>query len=281
MRSIRFAKGHGTLNDFVVLVDRHDTLGLSDADVALLCDRQAGLGADGLLRAVKAEHVPEWDGDPDVWFMDYRNADGSRAEMCGNGTRVFVQHLLDHDLVARPEVAIGTRAGLRIVRATHNGLLTTEMGDVRLATEPVRVTLGERTWPATHADVGNPHAVVLLPPGSRVNELDLDRAPTWAPPEAFPNGANVEFVEAVGDRHLAMRVHERGVGETLSCGTGAVAAAAAHARASGLGDGEYRVDVAGGVLAVDLRDGRASLAGPATILAHGEVHLPDRHDEDA
>ncbi|MCT1459091.1 diaminopimelate epimerase [Aestuariimicrobium sp. p3-SID1156] len=276
MRSINFTKGHATLNDFVVLVDRHDTTPLSVEDVRLICDRHGGIGADGLLRAVKSEHMPDWDGDPELWFMDYRNADGSIAEMCGNGTRLFARYLVDNDLAEGPDVQIGTRAGLRNLHLHADGSVSTQMGIVRLLDDPVEVTLGRDTWPARKVDVGNPHAVVMLPPGVRVNELDLSQAPTWSPVDAFPEGVNVEFMEVADDHHLAMRVHERGVGETLSCGTGTVATAAAHAAAAGTGDGEYRVDVAGGVLHVTLQGAEATLRGPAMVVARGELQLPDR-----
>ena len=98
MRRWSFAKGHGTENDFVVLLDREGTLMLGEPEVRFLCDRHAGIGADGVLRAVSARHVRDWEGDPELWFMDYRNADGSVAEMCGNGIRVFAGSSFDEDL---------------------------------------------------------------------------------------------------------------------------------------------------------------------------------------
>lgn len=274
MRSLNFAKGHGTQNDFIVVRDRHNTVTLTEQDVAYLCDRQRGLGADGLLRVVKAEHIEGWDGDPDLWFMDYRNADGSLAEMCGNGTRVFGRYLSDNDLVLGSQVLIGTRAGARELTFHIDGTITTDMGEVSLG-EQVQVRLGERSWPAVGVDVGNPHAVVVLPPGESVAALDLTQPPTWAPAEAFPEGVNVEFVQVVSPGHLAMRVFERGSGETRSCGTGVVASAAVHAQGRGEEQTSVRVDVAGGVLEVGLSGGRAWLSGPAEIVAEGTVLLPD------
>lgn len=275
MRTINFVKGHGTLNDFVVIVDRHDTTPLSAEEVRFLCDRRAGIGADGILRAVKAQHVPEWEGDPDLWFMDYRNSDGSIAEMCGNGTRVFGKHLSENDLISGREVDIATRAGLRRLTFHTDGSVSTAMGAVGIADEPVRVHLGDQSWPAAQVDVGNPHAVVLLGEDEDLNSLDLSVAPTWAPVDAFPQGTNVEFVTRVDDHRLAMRVFERGSGETLSCGTGVVATVATYARESGLGDGKYRVDVAGGVLTVDMDGEQAVLRGPAVIVSSGKTSLPD------
>ena len=275
MRSINFVKGHGTLNDFVVIVDRHDTSPLSEDDVRLLCDRHAGVGADGVLRAVKAQHIAGWDGDPNLWFMDYRNSDGSIAEMCGNGTRVFGRHLTDNDLIAGRQVDIATRAGVRQLTFHSDGSVSTGMGTVEIAALAVQVHLGERVWPAAQVDVGNPHAVVLLDEDEDLQALDLHAPPTWAPVDAFPHGANVEFVVPIADRHLAMRVFERGSGETMSCGTGVVATVAAYARDSGHGDGTYRVDVPGGVLSVVLEGDQAVLRGPAVIVASGKASLPD------
>ena len=275
MRSINFVKGHGTLNDFVVIVDRHDTSPLSEDDVRLLCDRHAGVGADGVLRAVKAQHIAGWDGDPNLWFMDYRNSDGSIAEMCGNGTRVFGRHLTDNDLIAGRQVDIATRAGVRQLTFHSDGSVSTGMGTVEIAALAVQVHLGERVWPAAQVDVGNPHAVVLLDEDEDLQALDLHAPPTWAPVDAFPHGANVEFVVPIADRHLAMRVFERGSGETMSCGTCVVATVAAYARDSGHGDGTYRVDVPGGVLSVVLEGDQAVLRGPAVIVASGKASLPD------
>ena len=128
MRRWRFSKGHGTQNDFVVLLDRENVLHPSDDDVRWLCDRRAGIGGDGLLRVVLARHVPEWDGDPDLWFMDYRNADGSVAQMCGNGVRVFVRYLLDEGLASGPDVDVATRAGLKPASVLLDGRVRVGMG---------------------------------------------------------------------------------------------------------------------------------------------------------
>ncbi|WP_022910009.1 diaminopimelate epimerase [Aestuariimicrobium kwangyangense] len=272
MRRIRFAKGQGTGNDFVIVADRHNTMPLSANDVRTLTDRHFGIGGDGVLRAVKAEHIPEWDGDPDLWFMDYRNADGSIAEMCGNGLRVFVRYLMENDWLNQPRIA--TRAGERAVQVTNDGTFTVDMGEVTLG-GTVEVDLDGRNWSATVVDVGNPHAVVLLDEGTDLAGLPVQQQPRWQPSEAFPEGANVEFVVPTGERSIALRVHERGSGETLSCGTGVVAAAAAFARASGGGPGSYAVTVPGGQLWVGLGEQRATLTGPAVLVATGETSLPD------
>ena len=279
MRSRAFAKGHGTENDFVLLVDREAVHPLTAEQVRWLCDSRAGIGADGVLRAVAGRHVPEWDGDPDVWFMDYRNADGSLAQMCGNGIRVFVRHLIDEGLAAGPTVPVGTRAGLRETEVLPDGRIRVAMGPVRVSTGDVRVVTGDgRGFDAVPVDVGNPHAVSFC---ADPEAVDLRTAPTWAPADAFPGGVNAEFVGERGPRHLVMRVYERGSGETRSCGTGTVAAAAAwHARHDGPAEGtvRYLVDVPGGAVEVQLGEsagrGPAYLTGPAVIVARGEVVIP-------
>ena len=274
-----FAKGHGTENDFVILVDRDGTNPVTRAEVRWICDRRAGIGGDGILRAVAGRHIPEWDGDPDIWFMDYRNADGSIAEMCGNGIRVFVRHLLDEGLADGPRVSVGTRAGLRETEVLPDGRIRVAMGPARVLTEQVRVTTADRQeFEAVGVDVGNPHAVSFC---ADPDLLDLRSAPTWEPEAVFPRGVNAEFIAERGPHRLAMRVFERGSGETRSCGTGTVAAAAAwHARHGGAASADteavpvrYRIDVPGGSVEVETGE-QAYLTGPAVIVARGELSLP-------
>lgn len=286
MRSWSFAKGHGTRNDFVIVVDREGLHDPTVAEVRAICDRHAGIGGDGLLRAVKAGRVEEWSGDPDLWFMDYRNADGSIAEMCGNGVRVFARHLLDQGLATGPVVPIATRSGLKEATALPDHRIRVALGEVTVAPEPVSIMVRELTEPyetikvdAIKVGVGNPHAVAFVDDPAT---LDLTRPPTWEPAEAFPEGVNCEFVTITGERRVQMRVYERGVGETMSCGTGTVAvAAAAAARAGELARPvTYRIDVPGGTVEVELsgQDGGpdiAHLTGPAVIVGQGEFFLPD------
>ena len=274
-----FAKGHGTENDFVILLDRDGTNSVTAEQVRWICDRRAGIGGDGILRAVAGRHIPEWDGDPEIWFMDYRNADGSIAEMCGNGIRVFVRYLVDEGLADGPLVPVGTRAGLRETEVLADGRIRVAMGPVRVLTEQVQVTTADRqTFVAVGVDVGNPHAVSFC---ADPDLLDLRSAPAWQPEAAFPHGVNAEFIAERGPRRLVMRVFERGSGETRSCGTGTVAAAAAwharHAAAETPNADEapvrYQVDVPGGSVEVELGE-QAYLTGPAVIVARGDLSLP-------
>jgi len=278
-RTLSFAKGHGTLNDFVILSDPDGVHDPTPAEVRFLCDRRAGVGGDGILRVVRGRHVADWAGDPDLWFMDYRNADGSVAEMCGNGVRVFLRFLKHAGLVPADTAAldIGTRAGLRSGTYLPGGDVRVWMGRPEVDAPGVRVAVGDRAWQARPVDVGNPHAVSILGAGDALDALDLAARPTWTPLARFPQQANLEFVEVLGVGEIRMRVFERGVGETLSCGTGIVAAASAVAAEQGAPGGAYTVHVPGGTLRVDLSGGDAYLTGPAVIVFEGTIEIPEDH----
>jgi diaminopimelate epimerase len=263
-----FAKGHGTRNDFVILPDLAGTLDLTPARIAYLCDRRSGIGADGVLRIVKARAIQ--DSDPDLWFMDYRNADGSIAEMCGNGLRVFARYLAEEGLTSDPEITIATRAGLRWARLLDNGRVTVGMGAVT-AGRATAGRLGSRTYDGVAVDVGNPHLVSCVATAEGVANAEL-RGTFVADTDLFPDGVNFELVHVVGEKHAVMRVLERGVGETQACGTGAVAVARV---VNGDGPGTVRVDQPGGTVEVSFAaDGTATLTGPAVIVARGEVQVP-------
>jgi diaminopimelate epimerase len=274
MRRWSFTKGHGTENDFVLILDRESMLEVEPAEVRFICNRRAGVGADGLLRAVLAKHVAGWEGDGALWFMDYRNADGSIVEMCGNGIRVFVRYLLDQDLVTGPVVEIATRDGLKVATALPDGRIRVTMGRASVGHRSVVVTTADGAeFKALAANVGNPHAVSFV---DDLDPLQLQVPPRWDPAEEFPDGVNLEFVRQLGTHHIAMRVYERGVGETHSCGTGTVAAAAAtrfyESRPLPV---TYRVDTLGGSVEVELTQHEAYLTGPAVLVAHGELVLPE------
>ena len=269
-----FLKGHGTENDFVLLPDPDGSVhGDLAADlVAALCDRRAGIGGDGVLRAVRTASYDDpacvaARGEAE-WFMDYRNSDGSVSEMCGNGVRVFGRYLVEHEGVDphRP-LKVGTRAGTRTLTFGRD-LVSVDMGQPVVHGE-TKVSVGERSWPALHVSMGNPHAVAFV--SDLAEAGDLLEAPGHDAGE-FPDGVNVEFVVRRGRRHVAMRVHERGSGETRSCGTGACAVMVAAALADGTAPGKrYHVDVPGGRLEVTWTEqGRVELTGPAVLVARGE-----------
>ncbi len=285
MSGYRFLKGHGTENDFVLLPDHDGAIHgpLAAERVAALCDRRAGIGGDGVVRVIRTAALAAYDaaaaalsGEADApeWFMDYRNADGSVAEMCGNATRVFARHLLEEGLVpAGQPVRIGTRAGIKTV--TRDGdTFTTDMG-VPVLGPSSSVRIGHVGWPATNVDMGNPHAVAFLDDLSEAGSLLEEPAYDH---EVYPHGVNIEFVVRRGARHVAMRVHERGSGETRSCGTGACAVLVATALADDARptdeDVTYRVDVLGGELTLTWStDGHVHLAGPALLVAEGTSTL--------
>ncbi|MCT2584038.1 diaminopimelate epimerase [Actinophytocola gossypii] len=260
--SIPFVKGHGTENDFVLLPDPDDALDLTPARVRALCDRRAGIGADGVLRVVRDE-TQQPDG---TWFMDYRNADGSIAEMCGNGVRVFARYLLDQGLVERREFPVGTRAGVRDVRVDERGEVTVDMGPARVTGESA-ATLDGRRFPGVAVDVGNPHLVCVT---DRIHDLDLSVPPVHDR-VVFPAGVNVEFVVVEAPDRIRMRVHERGVGETRSCGTGTVAAVAGVLHRAGHKTGTADVDIPGGRVRVVVDEDTCTLTGPAVFVARGEL----------
>jgi diaminopimelate epimerase len=264
--SYPFLKGHGTENDFVVLPDPDGTVHgdaggeMASERVRALCDRRAGIGADGVLRAVRRG---------DGWFMDYRNADGSISEMCGNGVRVFARYL--HEREGEPfPMEIQTRDGVKTLdRAGEE--FTADMGVPEVLGE-TEVTVTGRSYPARHVSTGNPHAVVFVDNLAEAGALE-------EPPEhddgIFPEGVNVEFVVRRGEHHVAMRVHERGAGETRSCGTGACAVAVVTSLVDDAPRGTpYRVDVPGGTLSIVWTDdGRMLMTGPAVLVAEGETDL--------
>jgi diaminopimelate epimerase len=280
MDLVLFTKGHGTGNDFVILDDPDGSIELTPRLVAALCDRHRGIGGDGVLRVVRTAKHPDGAGyaaDAE-WFMDYWNADGSFAEMCGNGVRVFTRYLVANGL-ARPSndgLPVATRAG--VVRAVYGDDTIAVQMNTPSVYGASTATLGALTLPGIAVNCGNPHLVCQLHDGLALSSLDLLRAPTHDG-SYFPDGVNVEFVvpgePADGaDLHVHMRVYERGSAETLSCGSGALAVGAVALRDAGLSAGVVAVDLPGGRLTVTRTPGGSWwLAGPAVLVASGEVDV--------
>lgn len=271
-RTISFTKGHGTGNDFIIVADEFGTNDLTALEVKTLCDRHFGLGADGILRVVKTVaagiEAPET-----VWFMDYRNSDGSIAEMCGNGLRVFVHYLYQSGRISESENLIATRGGTKKVTKLLDGNYRIEMGKPLINIDPLEVQVAGRKYLATSVHIPNPHAISFVEDLEEIGDLQV--SPIANPETAFPNGANYEFIKKVGANHISMRVFERGSGETLSCGTGVCAAAVvARLNESQKGETSWRVDVKGGSLRVEQSDdGEVALIGPAVLVADGEFHF--------
>jgi diaminopimelate epimerase len=266
---VRFSKGHGTENDFVLLPDPDGVLDLTPARVAALCDRRRGIGADGVLRVVRWAALGDGPApEPGVeWFMDYRNADGSLAEMCGNGIRVFARYLAHAGWLPGGELPLGTRGGVRTVRVAGEEI-SVDMGPAAVG-ETSTASVDGHAFGGIAVDVGNPHLACVT--RTALDALDLTRPPGHDP-ALFPHGVNVEFVSPVDERgEVTMRVHERGVGETRSCGTGTVAAVVAALRDAGRSTGAVTVHTPGGALRVTVDDATTTLHGPAVLVAHGEL----------
>jgi diaminopimelate epimerase len=291
MATLQFTKGHGTGNDFVLFADPDGEIELTAAQIAAICDRHFGVGADGVLRAVRSRSIPEGaaalaEDAAAEWFMDYHNADGSVAEMCGNGIRVFTRFLIERGLATLEPgetLPVGTRSGVRDVQRNATGFQA-DLG--RWSLDGGEPTVRARELPVARPglgiNVGNPHVVVALASDAELDSADLSYIPIVDPVPV--DGANVEFVVAAdplvndGIGRIRMRVHERGSGETLSCGTGAVAAALATRHWAGDGaPNQWRVDVAGGTVGVRMfptEDGEhVSLSGPAELVFEGALEV--------
>lgn len=292
MATLSFTKGHGTGNDFVLFTDPEGERPITPEQIRFLCDRRFGIGADGVIRAVRSRALPEGaavlEEEPEAeWFMDYWNADGTPAEMCGNGIRVYAHYLVSEGLVpaeSSDTLPIGTRSGVKDVLAGPSGY-TVDLGRWRLAPERLVAAHGlDVARPGLGIDLGNPHVVTALAADGELERIDLHTAPVLDPEPA--EGANVEFVVPEeplvrnGVAHIRMRVHERGSGETLSCGTGTAAAALAFRHWGGDGmPNSWSIEVPGGRLGVRMFTTEAgehvSLSGPAELVYSGEIELPE------
>lgn len=247
---MKFTKGHGTGNDFVIV---DETVTLSRDLVAALCDRRFGVGGDGVLRVGR---------EGSLYFMDYWNSDGSIGEMCGNGVRVFARYLFANGLASGDSVRVATRAGVKTAFLEGDDIRV-DMG-AAVALGRSWASVAGTTYQGMAVSTGNPHLVCDV---ESVAPLDLSMAPDYDK-EFFPDGVNVEFLERVADGHARMRVYERGSRETMSCGTGAVATGFALLDGS---LGSVTVDVPGGRLTVSVDENTAWLAGPAVLTFSGSL----------
>ena len=284
--TVEFTKGHGTGNDFILVLDRAGQMDFSAQQVAAMCDRHFGIGADGVIIVKPTAKDPEVAeliaSEPDaIWFMDYRNSDGSKSEMCGNGIRVFARYLLENGLATLTDgstLPVATRNGIKDLTATVNGfavdlgLFSTGDDQTLVSAQGLQVSR-----PGLSVNVGNPHVVVALANLAELEGLELSKPPILEP--VAENGANVEFVVldepliSKGVAGLTMRVHERGSGETMSCGTGIAAAAIAIRHWAGGTQNFWKVKVPGGDVGVRVfptEDGEhVSISGPAVLTYSG------------
>ena len=262
MSSITATYGHGTENDFVIIYDPNGEIELSERAIRSICNRQNGVGADGVIR------IQQQNGK---WFMDYRNADGSIAEMCGNGIRVMARYLVERGHQAAGIFPILTRDGAKFISAPDSGDITVNMGQVAQVEGEISASANGNSWSGYNINVGNPHAVVFVEDINQVGDLAI--APSVSPDDSYPDGVNVEFVQFLDNGELAMRVHERGVGETRSCGTGtcAVALAATLKRNKRL-PAKWVIHPPGGRLEVEIdAHSNAILTGPAVLVKEVEI----------
>ena len=254
--------GHGTENDFVLIFDPADQLSITTAQTAAICNRASGIGADGLIRITKR------DGK---WFMDYRNADGSIAEMCGNGIRVMARYLVERGHQAEGIFAINTRDGAKHLRVPLTDDISVNMGKVTDENEEVTASVDGKIWNGFNINVGNPHAVVFVEKIEDVGSLEVE--PIVRPKDSYPEGVNVEFVEIMPGHEAKMRVHERGSGETKSCGTCTCAVAlAATLHSKEQLPARWVIYPPGGRLVVDIDPhSNATLTGPALLISDHDV----------
>lgn len=277
---MRFAKYHGTGNDFVLIEDMADRLSFSPELIVAVCDRRRGVGADGLIRIAPAEGAD--------FFMDHSNSDGLTAEMCGNGIRCLAKYVYERGLTTAREIDVLTRSGVKHlvleVQADTVRTVTVDMGPPELQRKAIPMTgdpidtfidqslvVDGRTYPATALSMGNPHVVLFLEPQDDLRTFPVPViGPLVEGREEFPSRTNVEFVKVV-DGRIHARVWERGVGETMACGTGACAALVACAITGRTGR-EAELEYPGGVLQLELReDDHVFLTGPAVCVFDGDL----------
>lgn len=275
---MRFSKYHGAGNDFLMVEDLEDRVTLTPELAAAMCDRFRGVGADGVIRVTRGRAAP--------FVMELWNADGGRAETSGNGMRCLARFLLDRGLTSGPIIEVDTLAGVKRIEVTIEGAEMTgarvDMGQPKLTRREIPMTgpsderFVDRPFPeagdgyrAAAVSMGNPHLVLIG--HADLAPLDLPRiGPPLERHPDFPERTNVEWVRVEDDR-LDVRVWERGVGETLACGTGACAVVVA-ASLMGLTDRRAVVRFEGGDLEVEWADdGRVYLAGPAAHVFDGEL----------
>ena len=259
---VKATYGHGTHNDFVLVFDEDDKIKFTPEQIKRICDRKSGVGSDGFIKIIKKDGT---------WFMDYSNADGSVGEMCGNGIRVMARYLTDRGYQPSGIYAINTRAGKKFLAVPEVGDISVNMGQVSQVPGEIAVQANSNSYRGFNIDVGNPHAVVFTDDLVKIG--DLKTAPQVSPADEYPDGVNVEFAQFLENGEINMRVYERGVGETQSCGTGicAIALAATIEKKKRVPI-KWIINPPGGKLVVEI-DGHnnATLTGAAELVKEVEL----------
>lgn len=280
MQEKEFSKYQAIGNDFIVIDDLKKRLRLSAEQVAKLCDRHFGIGADGLILVRPSEKAS--------FAMAYYNADGSMAEMCGNGIRCLGKYVYDHSLTPKSDLLIETGAGVREISLIREGEVVVEvrvdMGSPRFRRHDIpmlgdpdgevinqALDIKETTLQVTCLSLGNPHCVIFV---ENTDNVGVGRVgPIIERLSIFPERTNVEFVQLVGPRELKVRVWERGVGETLACGTGACASVVASVRNNFSGR-KVTMHLRGGDLKVEWSENNhVYLNGPCEEVFRGVVEV--------
>ncbi len=263
---LEFIKAEALRNDFVIIDGLNGKMEINGDDAVMLCDRRAGVGADGVLLLEKAEGAD--------FAMKVLNADGSEAEMCGNGIRCAAKYAYDTGYARRPELRIMTGAGLKVVEVREAEgdkavLMRVGLGtpEFKMIEESLPVGYDELT--VTALDIGNPHTVVFVDDVEETPVVTVGRLIECH--KAFPDRTNVEFVQVKKAGLLKMRVWERGAGETSACGTGAAASLAAAAK-TGKAARRATVKLEGGDLLVEwAEDGKLYIEGGANLVYRGKM----------
>lgn len=260
---LEFTKMHGTGNDMILINNLDGQILLNEHQVRELCDRHFGIGADGLILVESVENAD--------FFMNYFNSDGTPVEMCGNGIRCAAAYYLTLLDEKNDVLKVETRGGLKTIECTDN-LYTVNMGAPQFSS--IDFPAESQTiegFDLHFASMGNPHAVTHV---KDVDEIQLEVVgPVIETHDSFPNKINFEVFEQLGDRHLKMRVWERGCGITLACGTGACAVYTI-AKQMNLIDGPTQIDLPGGELTIsENQNGEILMAGPATFVFNGSITL--------
>lgn len=278
MATLEFSKLHGTANDFVYVDARRGFPGDPTALAPRLCDRHRGVGADGLILLLPSERAD--------CRMQIVNADGSVAEMCGNGIRGFAKFVLDAGLVRTNPLRVETDAGIKVITAEVSngrvGRVAVDMGTPEWSGRKIPVDadgdvierpleVAGRRWDVTCVSMGNPHCVVFVDDVAGLPLAEI--GPQFERHPFFPKRVNTEFIRVASRTRLEMRVWERGAAETMACGTGACAAAVAAAR-TGRAERRAVVALAGGELEIEWRaDDHVVMTGDAVEVFHGRIEV--------
>ena len=275
---IRFTKMHGLGNDFVVLDTIRQNFVPTEAQARFLADRHFGVGCDQILLVEKAHSA-----DNDFRYRIF-NADGGEVEQCGNGARCFVRYVREQGLTDKSEIRVEISTGIIVLRQEANGMVTVDMGQPRFAPADVPfltdsdalvqpLSIDGQVIEITVLSMGNPHAVQIV---ANVDNAAVEKlGPLIENDYRFPRRVNAGFMQIMSRQQIRLRVHERGVGETIACGTGACAAVVTGI-ARGLLDTPVEVITRGGAMQIAWTAGQSvMMTGPAVTVFSSEIEIPD------